>query len=116
MHSRFRLVVKVLVQAVFQRIGIPERHSRALHLGRCFGSGLAYGQIAFEVASIRPAAPVEFGRTSVRRSVEKKRAPQDASTTRDFTDGFDCRCVSRTGSSDFRPGLAEFATVRHFGK
>jgi uncharacterized protein (TIGR03435 family) len=35
-------------------------------------AGLAYGQVAFEVASIKPAAPVEFGRTSVRRSVEKE--------------------------------------------
>lgn len=33
--------------------------------------GLACGQVTFEVASIRPAAPVEFGRISVRRSVDK---------------------------------------------
>src|ERR1700744_181678 len=35
--------------------------------------GLACGQIAFEVASIKPSAPLEFGRTSVRRSVSKER-------------------------------------------
>jgi uncharacterized protein (TIGR03435 family) len=35
-------------------------------------SGLAQGQIAFEVATIKPAVPVEFGRTSVRRSIEKQ--------------------------------------------
>jgi hypothetical protein len=29
----------------------------------------AHAQIAFEVASIRPAAPVEAGRTSISRSV-----------------------------------------------
>jgi uncharacterized protein (TIGR03435 family) len=34
--------------------------------------GLSFGQVAFEVASIRAAAPVEFGRTSVRRSVTKE--------------------------------------------
>jgi uncharacterized protein (TIGR03435 family) len=33
--------------------------------------GLACGQIVFEVASIKPSAPIEFGRTSVRRSVSK---------------------------------------------
>jgi uncharacterized protein (TIGR03435 family) len=34
--------------------------------------GFSFGQATFEVASIKPAAPVEFGRTSVRRSVTKE--------------------------------------------
>ena len=38
--------------------------------------GLAWGQIAFEVASIKPSPPVEFGRTSVRRSVSKEKGAQ----------------------------------------
>jgi uncharacterized protein (TIGR03435 family) len=37
---------------------------------------LACGQIAFEVASIKPSAPVDFGRTSVRRSVGKEKGAQ----------------------------------------
>ncbi|MDE3198539.1 MAG: TIGR03435 family protein [Acidobacteriota bacterium] len=32
----------------------------------------ACAQVAFEVASIKPATPIEFGRTSVRRSVTKE--------------------------------------------
>jgi hypothetical protein len=36
--------------------------------------GFRFGQATlFEVASIKPAAPVEFGRTSVRRSVTKEK-------------------------------------------
>jgi uncharacterized protein (TIGR03435 family) len=38
-----------------------------LYLGRGFG---------FEVAAIKPAAPVEFGRTSVRKSVDKQNGIQ----------------------------------------
>jgi uncharacterized protein (TIGR03435 family) len=36
----------------------------------------SFGQATFEVASIKPAAPVEFGRTSVRRSVTKEKGVQ----------------------------------------
>lgn len=39
-------------------------------------SGVGYSQIAFEVASIRPSPPVEFGRTSVRRSVDKEKGTE----------------------------------------
>ena len=35
-----------------------------------------FGQAAFEVVSIKPATPVEFGRTSVRRSVTKAKGVQ----------------------------------------
>jgi uncharacterized protein (TIGR03435 family) len=38
--------------------------------------GFGFGQAGFEVASIKPAAPVEFGRTSVRRSVTKEKGVQ----------------------------------------
>ncbi|MDP9169809.1 MAG: TIGR03435 family protein [Acidobacteriota bacterium] len=38
--------------------------------------GLSCAQATFEVASIKPAAPVEFGRTSVRRSVTKEKGVQ----------------------------------------
>ena len=38
--------------------------------------GVSFGQATFEVASIKPAAPVEFGRTSVRRSVTKEKGTQ----------------------------------------
>jgi uncharacterized protein (TIGR03435 family) len=36
----------------------------------------SFGQATFEIASIKPAAPVEFGRTSVRRSVTKEKGVQ----------------------------------------
>jgi uncharacterized protein (TIGR03435 family) len=39
-----------------------------------FACGFSFGQVVFEVASIRPAAPVEFGRTSVRRTIVKENA------------------------------------------
>lgn len=37
---------------------------------------ITFGQATFEVASIKPAAPVEFGRTSVRRSITKEKGVQ----------------------------------------
>jgi uncharacterized protein (TIGR03435 family) len=46
-------------------------HSARLLFLTCFTGYIASGQVTFEVASIKPAAPVEAGRTSVRRSVEK---------------------------------------------
>lgn len=38
--------------------------------------GFSFGQATFEVASIKPAAPLEFGRTSIRRSVTKEKGVQ----------------------------------------
>lgn len=38
--------------------------------------GFSFGQATFEAVSIKPAAPVEFGRTSVRRSVTKEKGIQ----------------------------------------
>lgn len=38
--------------------------------------GLSFAQATFEVASIKPSAPIEFGRTSVRRSVTKEKGVQ----------------------------------------
>lgn len=53
-------------------MSVRERHT-IVHIPwiALLSCGLAYGQATFEVASIRPAAPVEFGRTNVHRSVDK---------------------------------------------
>lgn len=51
-----------------------ERHMIVRTVGIAFLTcGFSFAQATFEVASIKPAAPVEFGRTSVHRSITKEK-------------------------------------------